>query len=160
MSATEASVVGAHANQVVDGIRRVRIDDVRGHVEAFGGELDERVQLVAHGASVGEALEMDDEHFGEGPEVKLLGRPLVLLAPGAEPRIVRSQPLRRRKHFEALLELQNLLLGRESLLERRVLLQVVCCNAIETLLFDGRLKFARDEALRCSFEMIKRAQLH
>ena len=71
------------------------------------GELDEGVDLVAPVAVVGEALEVDDEVLGQGPEVKLLGGLFVLAALGAVPGVLLTQLLRFREEAQAVLQLQH-----------------------------------------------------
>ena len=65
----------------------VAVDDVGGHVEPLQREVDEGVQLVPPVAVVAEAFQADDQQRGEGPQVELLGRLLVLLALRAVPAI-------------------------------------------------------------------------
>lgn len=63
MTATETTVMVTDANQVIDGVCRLRVDDVRCHVQPLSGEFDHGIQLVAKKARVRETFQMNDENF-------------------------------------------------------------------------------------------------
>ena len=56
-----------------------------------GRKINKAVDLVPPVAVIGEALEVDDEVVGQGPQVKLLGGLLVLAALRAVPRVLLTQ---------------------------------------------------------------------
>ncbi len=62
MSASHASVVVGDCDEIIDSWAVVCIDDVWCHVEALGGEVYVRVELVAPVAVVAEALQADDQN--------------------------------------------------------------------------------------------------
>ena len=63
MTTAKTTVMVADADQVIDGVCRLRIDDVRCHVQSLSGEFDQGIQLVAKRPRVRETFQMNDEYF-------------------------------------------------------------------------------------------------
>ena len=72
------------------------------------GELNDCVNLVSPVSVVREPLEVDDQHLGQTPEIKLLGGLLVFLTVWTVPGIISPQLLLTRVQLQTLAQIDHL----------------------------------------------------